>query len=273
MRQIYPPQAGGQAGARAGGQAGYLGSADPLTGPITASSPGAEELVARLAEVYAYPDTSWVRANMITSVDGAVSLDGRSGGLSGVADRLLFSVLRGLADVILVGAGTARAEHYGLARADWPTLREGRPEVPPIAIVTGRLALDLDSPLLQGDSDHPRTIVLTTCQAPADRVAAASRTADVISTGSNRVSGKAAIAKLTELGYQRILVEGGPTLLGELLASDLLDELCMTYSPLLEGGESARMITSDQQISPARLQLGSVLEDDGFLLCRYLRRD
>jgi riboflavin biosynthesis pyrimidine reductase len=230
------------------------------------------ELVARLAAVYAYPDGGqpWVRANMITSVDGAISVDGRSGGLSGSADRLLFHVLRGLADVILVGAGTARTERYGLAKPSWPQLRQGRPPAPPIAIVTRGLNLDLDSQLLRGDASLPATIVLTTRQAPADRLAAAAKTAEVFVVGEDAVSGEAAIDKLVELGHRRILVEGGPTLLGEIASADRLDELCVTTSPIIVGGRAARMIASPAADATG-LTLATLLEDDGFLLARYVR--
>src|SRR5438067_11390610 len=100
-----------------------------------------------LAVLYAYPDLAgqpgraWVRANMIASADGAATLSGRSGGLSGRADRQVFAGLRGLADVILAGAGTARAERYGPAepggeqdgwdRGGWARLRAGRPATAP----------------------------------------------------------------------------------------------------------------------------------------------
>ncbi len=267
MRQIFPAS---------GSQ---LGPADPLrlAGPITADTPGAAELVRALAAFYAYPAglaagrRAWVRANMIASVDGAITVEGRSGGLSGEADRLVFTVLRGLADAVLVGAGTARAERYGLAKPSWPQLREGRPETPPIAVVTRGLGLDLDSQLVKGDPSRPRTIVLTTRQAPADRVAAASRTADVVIVGDERVSGQAAIEHLADLGHRRILVEGGPMLLGELAKAGLVDELCATISPLIEGGTAGRMITWPEAIT-CQLDLAGLLEDDGFLLSRYRRR-
>jgi riboflavin biosynthesis pyrimidine reductase len=267
VRQIFP------------GAHPRLGPADPLrlAGRFTADTPGAAELIKALAEFYAYPEDAngggrgaWVRANMIASLDGAISVKGRSSGLSGDADRLVFSVLRGLADVVLVGAGTARTERYGLAKPSWPQLRQGRPATPPIAVVTSRLGLDLDSHLVRGGPSLPRTIVLTTRQAPADRVAAAARTADVIVMGDDHVSGRATIEKLAELGHRRILTEGGPHLLGEIAADDLLDELCVTISPLIEGGHAGRMITSRSTFT-AGLELAGLLEDDGFLLSRYVR--
>src|SRR5579863_5898058 len=102
-----------------------------------------------LAEVYAYPRERWVRANMVTSADGAAYVDGRSGGLSGTDDKRIFGVLRVLADVILVGAGTARAEEYRPAqrRPSLASLREGRSETAPIALVTRTLGLNLTSSL------------------------------------------------------------------------------------------------------------------------------
>ncbi len=211
---------------------------------------------------------------MVTSLDGAIALDGRSGGLSGAADRLLFHVLRSLADVILVGAGTARAERYGLAKpgSTWPQLRQGRSGTPPIAVVTRGIGLDLRSQLIRGDDALPRTIVLTTSQAPADRVATAAKTADVIVAGDEEVSANAAVDKLAELGHRRILVEGGPSLLGQLISANLLDEVCVTISPLIAGGHGPRMIVKHGPAAVTGLRLAALIEDDGFLLSRYVRR-
>ena len=233
------------------------------------------DLVGALAASNSYPDRIWVRANMIASVDGAVSVDGRSGGLSGPADRLLFTVLRSIADVILVGAGTARAERYGKARPArlWPQLRQGRPPAPPIAVMTRRLDLDPASHLLappDGDGTA-RTIVLTTELAPSALRAAAAETTDVIVAGADEVTPTAAIAALSDLGHRSILVEGGPELLGQLVAAGRLDELCLTISPLLEGGQAGRITTAQGAVAgtPSSLVLAALLEDDGFLLARY----
>lgn len=235
--------------------------------------PGTAELIADLAACYGYPDGLWVRANMVTSLDGSAALDGRSGGLSGAADRLVFTVLRSLADVVVVGAGTARAERYGLAKPGsiWPQLRQGRPPTPPIAVVTRRLSLDLGSQLIRGEESLPRTIVLTTRQAPADRVAEAAKTADVIIAGDDQVSAEAVVSKLAGLGHRRILVEGGPMLLGELIAAGALDELCATTSPLITGGHGPRMVSEPASAKPTAFTLAMLIEDDNFLLSRYLR--
>ena len=267
MRQIFPLRDG-----ECGPQ---LGPSDPLSaaGPIKPPASGAiEDLIATLGEIYADPDQTWVKANMIASVDGAVTVDGRSGGLSGAADRLVFSVLRSLADVIVVGAGTARAERYRQPRPEelWQQLRAGRPSAPPVAVVTRRLDLALTDRLF--GPGEPRTLVLTTELVPDDRMREASRVADVIVAGADGVTVASMIDALAGRGHRRILVEGGPTLLGQLAAEGLLDELCLTISPVLEGGHSTARVTSRQ--GPAELtglRLAALLEDEGFLLSRYVR--
>ena len=238
--------------------------------------------VEALAELYAYPAVSsgapWLRANMIESIDGASSLNGRSGGLSGAADRLVFAVLRSLADVILVGAATARAEKYRPVREQeiWPKLRGERQQpTPPIAVVTRKLDLDLDSPLVAGAPGGARTILLTTMAAPADRRQAASAHADVVVTGRDSVPPSAAVQELAGRGYRNVLLEGGPALLRQVAEAGLLDDLCLTFSPVLEGGKAGRILSPPDAAagsSPvAGLSLAHVLEDDGSLLCRYLR--
>jgi riboflavin biosynthesis pyrimidine reductase len=246
-----------------------LGSLD---GPVTPATGAPDDLIAAIGDIYAYPARTCIRANMIASVDGAITVDGRSGGLSGPADRLVFGVLRSLADVIVVGAETARVERYRQAQPDelWQQLRVGRPPAPPLAVLTRRLDVDLTGRLFRGGP--ARTIVFTTDLAPHDRLKAAARVADVVISGAAGVVPSALINVLEERGYRRILVEGGPTVLGEFTAAGLLDELCLTISPLLEGGYSAARITSAPATSTLTgLRLASVLEDDGFLLTCYLR--
>jgi riboflavin biosynthesis pyrimidine reductase len=252
--------------------------------PVTAATPeigrGGESAVAALAGLYAHPSgpRPWLRANMVASADGAGSLDGLTRGLSGPADRLVFSVLRSLADVILVGSGTARDEKYRPVkeREVWAGLREGRLPVPPVAVVTGGSGLDPDSPLLTAPAAS-RTIVLTTAAAPAGWRAAVAARAEVIVTGRDLVTPAAMVSALAEGGYLRILTEGGPMLLSQISAAGLLGDLCLTYSPVLEGGQAGRILTaaggSAGPVGGAGLRLAHVLEDDGYLLCRYLLGD
>jgi riboflavin biosynthesis pyrimidine reductase len=226
-----------------------------------------------LAELYAYPSSPWVRANFVSSADGAASIDGRSGGLSSEADRRLFALLRTLCDVILVGAGTARAERYGAVRPDemTPGLREGRTAVPPIAVVTRRLSLDLSSRLFTAAQPGAKTIVITTEEAPAELRASAQRVADVIVAGPESCELPAVLRALAERGYPHVLTEGGPHMLTQLAEQELLDELDLTISPLLALSGAGRITTS---VGPGRgdpLRLAHVLEDEGYLFCRYTR--
>jgi len=240
------------------------------------SADGAQDLDdSGLADLYAYPDARWLRANMVTSADGAGFLDGRSAGLSSPADRRLFGLLRVLADVVVVGAGTARTEQYKPARRrpELAGLRAAgvgrdRPPAPPIALVSRQLDLDLASPLFTAAQPDARTIVITCAASPDDARAAAARVADVIVAGDLTVDLAAALAALRDRGLGRVLCEGGPHLLGQIATDGLLDELCLTVSPMLAGPGPTRVIAGAP--FPARpMTLAHVLEEDGFLFCRY----
>jgi riboflavin biosynthesis pyrimidine reductase len=233
--------------------------------PVAADDPD-------LAALYAYPDGLWLRANMVSTADGAASLDGVTQGISCAADRRVFALLRTLCDVILVGASTVREEKYKPARPRelWSHLRDGRPPTPPIAVVTRRLDLDPESPLISAAPAHARTIVITAARAPADRRAALARHADVVVAGDETVDLKAALDALAARGQRRMLAEGGPYLLAQLLEGGLLDELCLTIAPLMAGPGAPRIVAGPPAASPARpLTLAHILEDDGFLLSRY----
>jgi len=247
--------------------------------------PGGSALTdAALAALYAYPGLGapparWVRANMVESMDGAATVDGRSGGLSGAADEQVFALLRAHADVILVGAGTARAEHYGPVRPEseglrWAFLRDGRTPSAPIAVVTRALDLDTTGPLFTEAPPHARTIVITTESCPVARRAAAAQTGEVILAGEASVDLMAAVDALAERGHQRISCEGGPHLLAQLAGEGLLDELCLTISPLLAGPDAGRIVTGGLPMpvgGTEPFRLAHVLADEGYLICRYVR--
>jgi len=217
---------------------------------------------------------------MVAGADGAASLDGRSGGLSGPADRMVFTVLRSLADLILVGAGTARTERYRPAQAAelWQQLRPAGAPQPAIAVVTARLNVDPDGQLITGAAAGAQTIVVTTAGAPSDRKAAIARHARVIEAGDHQVDMATALSALRSLGYARILCEGGPTLLGQLATAGFVDELCLTTSPLLANGSADRIVIPSATGTPAaaatdvttRLSLAHLLADEDFLFSRYL---
>jgi len=221
-----------------------------------------------LPEAYAYPpdlDRPWVRVNFVCSLDGAVSVDGVSGGLGTPADKAVFGVLRRLADVILVGSGTARAERYRGARQ--PTLGKDTP--PPVAVVTGSAALETDLGLFT-DTAVP-TIVLTTAGAPADRRAALREAGgDVVELPD--LEPATILAELDRRGLRRVLCEGGPGLHGDLVAAGAVDELCLTLSPLLAAGDAGRIAHSDPGHDAEPMELVQVLESDGTLLLRYRHR-
>jgi len=216
---------------------------------------------------YAWPDepsAPYVRANFVSSVDGAVTVDGRSGGLGTAADKAVFGVLRELAEVVLVGAGTVRAERYRGARR--PT--RGRTTPPPIAVVTGSADLDAESGLFTDTAVAP--LILTTESAPSERrrtLAAAGGEVVVLP----RLTPDVLLAELGRRGLNRVLCEGGPSLLGILQAADAVDELCLTLSPLLAGGDAGRIAHGPAGSPPRAMALVGALHADDTLLLRYRR--
>lgn len=225
---------------------------------------------ALLAEHYAYPDAGAVRANMVASLDGAATLDGVSGGLSGPADRQVFRLLRALCDVVLVGAGTVRAEDYRPppTHPSLAWLREGRAAAPTLAVLTRTASLDPGARLF-ADPDR-RPLVVTCAAAPDERTAALAEVAEVVVTGDDDVDLHETLAVLAERGLHRVLTEGGPTLLGALTAADRLDELTLTVSPLVVGGGTGRIVVG----SPAAargFRLRGLLAADQFLFTHYVR--
>jgi riboflavin biosynthesis pyrimidine reductase len=225
-----------------------------------------------LVQAYAYPgDGPWVRANMVASVDGSAVADGKSEPLSGPSDKRVFGVLRGLCDVVLVGAGTARAEGYRALKAR-PSYAEhraghGQRPAPVLALVSGSLDLDPSADLFTGPE---RTIVLTTASAEESARARLAEVAEVIVAGTDRVDIAAAIDALVALGLPRVLCEGGPHLLAGVVAAGRLDELCLTTAPRLVGGDGPHVVAGLHPDAILELELAHLLEEDGNLFARYL---
>ena len=230
-----------------------------------------------IAATYAIADRSrpHLRANFVTSLDGAVEIEGASKALSTPDDQIVFGLLRMLADAVLVGAGTVRAEGYrGLrlkeSRQQWRR-EHGLADNPRLVLVTSRLALDPSLPALTDAAVRP--LVITHEGAPAERRAALEAVADVVAFGQGPVDLAAALAHLAGLGLPQVLCEGGPLLLGALTGADLIDELCLSVVPVLAGPGASR-ITAGAGAAARRLELRSVLgSDDGTLLLRYLRAE
>jgi riboflavin biosynthesis pyrimidine reductase len=215
-----------------------------------------------------------VRLNMIVSVDGGTSWNGVSGALGGSADKALFTVLRSFADVVLVASATLRAEHYGPAVAT-PEIEDarrqrGQTRVPRIAVVSRTLQFDWSTPFFTAAVERPLVFTVASTS-EAERTRAAD-VADVIVAGDADVDLRWAIDELGTRGAQHVLAEGGPTLNGELVRADLLDELCVTLSPLLASGDAKRIISGSTLDSLQPLSLRSICEEDDYLFLRYRRK-
>jgi riboflavin biosynthesis pyrimidine reductase len=212
-----------------------------------------------------------VRANMIFSADGAAAFQGRAGTLSCPADQNLLRDLRAFADVVLVGAGTARAERYGPARftAAQEALRGAVRGLapPPIAVVsqTGQLP-----PTLFVDATST-PILVTSASAARTHSLHEDMRWRLLVAGEDTVDVDAAIQQLHALGMQRILCEGGPTLLDQLIDADVVDEICVTIAPLLAGSQPVGHRTPSRQPVPASLDLRHALLCDSYLFLRYRR--
>lgn len=232
---------------------------------------------ADLRSLYAYPeplDTPWMRVNFVSSIDGAVTVDGASAGLGSPADKQVFGLLRELADVIVVGAGTVRAENYGGARISdegrrW-RLARGVTPTPPIAVVSASARLDPHSRLFSDTTVAP--LILTGSGAdPAQIDQLREAGGDVVVLSAPDVSAAALLEVLEDRGLRRVLCEGGPGLFGTLLTEGAVDELCLTTAPLLVAGVAAR-IAASAHASPTAMRRAHVLaDDDGALLTRWVR--
>lgn len=231
-----------------------------------------------LPRLYDYPerDGTWVRANFIASVDGGATADGSSGGMGGPDDRHIFNLLRELADVIVVGAGTVRIENYsgahlGVAERHGRQAR-GQSEVPPLAIVTKSGRLDRDMAVFTRTEVPP---LVLTCTAAAEEtrrlLGDVSEVVDCSGSDPGNVDETALLKALAARGMRRILTEGGPTLLGTFVQRDLLDELCLTIAPYLVGGQARRIATGPGQLL-THMRCAHVLTDDaGYLYTRYVK--
>src|SRR5690242_4184673 len=221
-----------------------------------------------LVEAYRLPAGRHLRVNFIASLDGAIAIQGRSGGLGTPGDRRVFRVLRALADCVLVGSGTAAAEGYGPVAADSPvgSLRAalGRPVAEPIAVVSRRASLTPDDKLLGGPT------ILVTCEL-ADRErrnALAAVGVDVLVCGGDDVDLRLALDGLAERGLEQIVCEGGPSLFRTALEAAVVDELDLSIAPSLVGGDQ-RLLSPVGLPEVVRPRLTQVLEEDGVLFTRY----
>lgn len=216
-------------------------------------------------------DQPWVLLNMVAGADGATAVGGTSTALGGPGDRAVFRAIRGSAEVILVGAGTVRAEQYRPVKLPDDICHrrqvQGRARQPAIAVVSGSLHLDPDAALFQ----DPGVMIFTGSSTSTEAENRLSQVAEVIRTEGERVKLKQVLAVLAERGYRVVLAEGGPSLNAALAEAGAIDELCLTIAGSLQGGDSSRIIGRMSELDPPRpLCLRRVLIEDDTLFLRYL---
>jgi riboflavin-specific deaminase-like protein len=260
---------------------GHLSDLDPQSAEYLQAASAVDAL-------YPWPDNApWVRANMVSSLDGrAQGSDGLTASISNAADKFIFARLRATCDVILVGAGTVRAENYRPARtgAHDVTRRSSRGQrpAPIIAIVSKSLRLDLDSDLFTRPATDPsaeRPIVITTADSDLVQQQKISEVATVVVAGETDVDLTEALTLLNRMKLTRVLCEGGPTLLNDLVAGDHLDELDLTLSPQLIGSgismlESHPATPEANRYAPTPIprtfDLSHIIESESMLMLRYI---
>ncbi|GAB3436820.1 pyrimidine reductase family protein [Phycicoccus ginsengisoli] len=234
-----------------------------LLGGAGSPAPGTVLDDRALEQVYAPPSgRSWLRVNFVSSLDGAgTGADGRSGSINTPADHRVFGLLRRLADVVVVGAGTVRAEGY-------PALRDEDPSAPVLAVVSNRGTLP--ETVAAMTSPPGSALLVTRHGADPGAVAEARRVLgkdNVVLAGEDEVDLVQARKALEDRGLRQILSEGGPGLFGSMLAAGVVDEVDLTWAPALVGGEHHRIVRAgdlDVALRPMTL-----LEEDGTVIGRW----
>ena len=233
------------------------------------------DTLAALADLYAYPDPlpaeGWVRASMVSTVDGAAAgADGLSKSIGNEVDRAILSTLRGLADVVLVGAGTVRAERYAVPvpKPEFAEQRARRGMAPvPVMAVVSRSG-SLSGAVADLFAAPGRAILVTTRTVDTTALRARLGEQSVVVAGERDVDVHAAVAALSDRGLRRVLLEGGPSLLGAALAQGRVDEICQTVSPLAVAGQAPRI--AHGPAAEARLRLAHLVVGGSTLLGRWL---
>lgn len=205
---------------------------------------------ARLLELYALPHPEWLRINLIVTVSGSAGgADGTSETITNPADRRILGVIRELSDVVLIGAESLRREGYVLPRS-------------------ARLAVVTASGALEGHGIVPpveagRLIVLCPPSATARvRESLGEVAAEIVEIAGphGRIPPSAIVTALRSLGLASIVCEGGPSLVSQFIDADEVDELCLSTSPLLNGGGIPAFGATDHP--EVRLTLAQLLVDD-----------
>jgi len=228
-----------------------------------------------LRDLFAYPDgllQPRLRANFIASIDGAVTLDGSGRKLGTPTDRRVFTRLREVADVVLVGASTATANNYVNIEMspDAQTWRcsHGMAATLPVAVVSSRGVI---SPALLNDSPVPPIILVSAMAGRVARRALQQSGARVTELAEGRISSAAIRSALAALGLNRVLVEGGPTLFSQLVSDNHIDEVCLTTSPMVVAGPARRIAATDNHVEIHMQRKDIVLGGDGTVIVRWVR--
>ncbi len=216
-------------------------------------------------------DRPYVAVNMVTTLDGRASLNGRTVGLGKNHDIELLLKLRTRFDAVMIGAGTMRAERYGRiikgpeARAHRETI--GLAPDPLAVIISGRLDLPFDAKLFTDGGG--RVLIFTNDEGPVPET---NTPVELV-----RVEEPIRITEVLrhlrqERGIRALLCEGGPHVFGQLTAAGALDELFLTISATLTGERDAPRILEGALAEPEHLDLVNLAEAEGELFARYRRR-
>ncbi len=221
----------------------------------------------------AHGERPWLMANMIASIDGATAVEGLSGGLGGAGDKAVFRAIRASCDWVLVASATAAAETYRmpLTSADITQRRaaQGRSPAPNLAIVTASGRIDRAIPALADRTpDQLRPLVIT--GQDADAAALDNLDADIVRVATATPEPQQILQELGQRGARVVLAEGGPRFNGILHSAGVVDEFCLSLSPTLAGGDSARIVAKGDDLAVA-MRLDRLLEEDGALFARYVR--
>lgn len=215
-------------------------------------------------------DRPWISMVMISSLDGSAVLDGRAGTLGNEADKRAFTAMRFLSDAIVVGAETVRIENYGPPTsrpevAEWRSAK-GLEANPLLVVISGTLDFEPNTRLF--DRSGPRPLIITDHEADPQRLATVREMADVVQ--GETVTPEFICSTLATRNVRTIALEGGPGLNSEFSTSDLIDEIQLSISPKLVGGEGPRIIRSTGPIE-FDFDLAQLWVSGGLTIGRYVR--
>lgn len=205
----------------------------------------------------------WIRANFATAVNGVIKVDGRSEGVSGAEDKVIFKYLRSQCDAILVGASTAREENYSV-----PSVNPASGKRPRLIVLSNSLNIPPDAKFLS--HDH-QPLIITSEKSAAEKkylIDEFDGQLEVATLGDNAVNLSLLSDLLAEHHYPRIICEGGPTIFSQLLRHQIIDELCLTISPLIPPGTPTGIAQFKNDYS-TKLSLINYFSVNGTIFCRY----